>query len=62
MISIGESFGKLGHFIAFRRELQDTINFNLNLKFGEDFDFSKRVYERFGVQTIHYNYRTFYIS
>lgn len=47
-----------GHFIAFRRDLRDTVNFNPNLKFGEDFDFGKRVYEKFGAQAIHYNYRT----
>ncbi|MEM3680058.1 MAG: glycosyltransferase [Metallosphaera sp.] len=46
-----------GHFIAFRREVRDFINFNPNLKFGEDFDFGRRVYEKFGSQSIYYNYR-----
>lgn len=46
-----------GHFIAFRREMRDIVNFNPNLKFGEDFDFGRRVYERFGPQSIYYNYK-----
>jgi len=46
-----------GHFIAFRREIRDVVNFDPNLKFGEDFDFGRRVYERFGPQSIYYNYK-----
>ncbi|MEM1522885.1 MAG: glycosyltransferase [Thermofilaceae archaeon] len=47
-----------GHFIAFRRELRDIVNFNPNLKYNEDFDFGKRVYEKFGAKAIYYDYRT----
>lgn len=46
-----------GHFIAFRRELRDIVNFNPRLRYNEDFDFGRRVYEKFGAKAIHYNYR-----
>lgn len=34
------------------------MNFNPNLKYNEDFDFGKRVYEKFGAKAIHYDYKT----
>ncbi|MEM3551212.1 MAG: glycosyltransferase [Candidatus Bathyarchaeia archaeon] len=46
-----------GHFIAFRKEVRDTVNFNPNLKIHEDFDFGQKIYETFGAKAIHYSYR-----
>jgi len=46
-----------GHFIAFRKEVRDVVNFNPNLRIGEDFDFGRRVYENFGSRSILYNYK-----
>lgn len=46
-----------GHFLAFRKELRNVVNFNPNLRFGEDFDFGKRVYEKLGSKSIYYNYK-----
>jgi glycosyltransferase involved in cell wall biosynthesis len=46
-----------GHFIAFRRDVKDVVNFNPNLRIHEDFDFGWRAYKAFGAKAFHYNYR-----
>jgi glycosyltransferase involved in cell wall biosynthesis len=46
-----------GHFIAFRRDVRDAVNFNPNLRIHEDFDFGWRAYKAFGAKAFHYNYR-----
>jgi glycosyltransferase involved in cell wall biosynthesis len=46
-----------GHFIAFRADVRNVVNFNPNLRIHEDFDFGWRVYKTFGVKAFHYNYR-----
>jgi len=47
-----------GHFIAFKKDIRDVVNFNPNLKIHEDFDFGWRAYKTFGAKAFHYNYRT----
>jgi glycosyltransferase involved in cell wall biosynthesis len=46
-----------GHFIAFRRDVKDVVNFNPNLRIHEDFDFGWRAYKAFGAKAFYYNYR-----
>uniref|UniRef100_A0A7J3SLF0 Glycosyltransferase n=1 Tax=Fervidicoccus fontis TaxID=683846 RepID=A0A7J3SLF0_9CREN len=46
-----------GHFVAFRKDVRDVVNFNPNLRIGEDFDFGWRVYKAFGSKAFHYSYR-----
>jgi len=46
-----------GHFIAFRKNVRDVVNFNPNLRINEDFDFGQRAYKTFGAKAFHYNYR-----
>jgi len=46
-----------GHFIAFRRDVKDVVNFNPNLRIHEDFDFGWRAYKTFGAKAFYYNYR-----
>ena len=46
-----------GHFIAFKKDVRDVVNFNPNLRIHEDFDFGWRAYKAFGAKAFHYNYR-----
>jgi len=46
-----------GHFIAFKEDIRDVVNFNPKLRIGEDFDFGWRAYKTFGAKAFHYNYR-----
>lgn len=46
-----------GHFIAFSRRLLDYgLNFNPALKYDEDYDFGRRVYEKMGANAFLYDY------
>lgn len=46
-----------GHFIAFRRDIIDFMNFNPNLKINKDFNFGWRARKAFGSRAFHYNYK-----
>jgi len=53
-----EPWQTTGHFIAFKRELVEKgVNFNPKLKYDDDWDFGKRVYERFGRKAFSYDYK-----
>jgi len=53
-----EPWQTTGHFIAFKRELVEKgVNFNPKLKYDDDWDFGKRVYERFGYKAFSYDYK-----
>lgn len=44
-----------GHFIAFKKEVLEKVNFNPKLKYDDDWDFGKRVYKVFGEHVFYFN-------
>lgn len=50
-------FNTTGHFIAFRKDVTERVNFDPNVIYGDDFDFGARAYKEFGRGAFHYNYR-----
>jgi glycosyltransferase involved in cell wall biosynthesis len=44
-----------GYFIAFRRSILEKVNFNINLKVHEDYDFGGRACRNFGLRSMHLN-------
>jgi len=53
----------LGHFIAFKRGIYGCeLTFDVNLKFGEDIDFGKKVYKVYGAEAIYYDRNNFILA
>jgi len=44
-----------GYFIAFRRSILGKVNFNINLKVHEDYDFGERACRTFGLRSMYLN-------
>lgn len=52
-----------GHFIAFRREVLNKVNFNPSLRYDDDWDFGERVKRAYGDQAFLFNrYDTIFTS
>lgn len=51
-----EPYHTTGHFIAFRKEITEEVNFNPELKYDDDWDFGYRAYKILGIQAFYYNY------
>jgi len=47
-----------GHFIAFKKEVKEKVNFNPQLRYHEDWDFGLRAYRELGAEAFHYDYKT----
>jgi len=53
----------LGHFIAFKKDIYgNKVYFNINLNFGEDIDFGRKVYEVYGAKAIYYDKNNFVLT
>jgi len=44
-----------GYFIAFRRSILDKVNFDIDLKVHEDYNFGERACRNFGLRSMHLN-------